>query len=94
VRGGGVAAVALSVAVRGVGGVARSCVEVGASREHALRAFHAMDRNGGGFVLFDEFCAFCAEMHAEQAEDQARGSSTAATPRQGWEVSLAASLSL
>ena len=27
------------------------------------REFAAMDDNGGGFVLFDEFCSWCARKH-------------------------------
>jgi hypothetical protein len=33
----------------------------GLSREEASREFEEMDSNHGGVVLFDEFCAWCAE---------------------------------
>eukprot|EP01047_Picozoa_sp_COSAG01_P055791 COSAG01_NODE_6250_length_3771_cov_3.280501_2_plen_448_part_00 len=38
-------------------------VDVG--RAEAEREFEVMDENKGGYVLFDEFCAWCAERHVE-----------------------------
>ena len=35
------------------------------STAEAALEFAAMDTNNGGFVLFDEFCAWCAERHVE-----------------------------
>ena len=31
--------------------------------------FEEMDDDGGGFVLFHEFCSFMARLQAEQMED-------------------------
>ena len=33
--------------------------------EEVHREFMKMDDNAGGYVLFDEFCAWCAERHVE-----------------------------
>jgi hypothetical protein len=36
-------------------------------REQAERAFREMDVDGGGFILFDEFCAWCVQHQASAA---------------------------
>jgi Ca2+-binding EF-hand superfamily protein len=65
-------------------------VDVG--RAEAEREFEAMDENKGGYVLFDEFCAWCAERHVEgsigelekqhECGDSRRKSGGASMPRQ------------
>lgn len=42
------------------------CVVLGIRlpREQAERAFREMDVDGGGFILFDEFCAWCVQHQA------------------------------
>ena len=37
------------------------------SQEELRRVFDSMDNNGGGYVLFDEFCAALAELKAAAA---------------------------
>lgn len=36
------------------------------ARTEAEREFRTMDENGGGVVLFDEFCVWCAHRHLGQ----------------------------
>jgi Ca2+-binding EF-hand superfamily protein len=50
----------------------------GLSREEASREFEEMDSNHGGVVLFDEFCAWCAERHVAQS---VHGAARATAPR-------------
>ena len=40
------------------------------SRAEAERIFREMDAHGAGYVLFDEFCAWCVTQEASFADEQ------------------------
>eukprot|EP01052_Picozoa_sp_SAG31_P023871 SAG31_NODE_1994_length_6709_cov_4.517549_3_plen_1399_part_00 len=41
----------------------------GLSPDEAAADFAAIDKNGGGYLLFDEFCAWCAHRHLGESGD-------------------------
>ena len=54
------------------GGNREDCVVLGMrlSRAEAKQIFREMDTDGAGYVLFDEFCAWCVTQEASFADGQ------------------------
>ena len=54
------------------------------SAGQAAEEFGRMDRDGGGFVIFDEFCAWCARRHAPVEAPAPAPLMAAAQPCRRW----------